>query len=146
LCLATECHARYSGIAITQPAPSQYVDAGSATVVARLDVNPGIGRADPSFLTLRLGLPDGGTAGSSGLPIQSAGVYSGPLNPAFDGPYILTASYTDAGLTSPQVAITLDRIPPAFVVVVPSHGRTGVYVDPAQPTAWRRDDMVTLGI
>jgi hypothetical protein len=146
VCRATVCYARYSGIAITQPVPNQYVDAGSATVVAQLVVAPGNARADPSFLTLTLGLPDGGTAGSGGLPIQSAGLYSGPLNPAFDGPYILTASYTDAGLTSPQVAITLDRIPPAFVVVVPSHGRTGIYVDPTQPTAWRRDDMVTLSI
>ena len=152
-CVGLQCQNRYSGIVIIQPSDGAFLDGGTPVFVfARLIVNPGFLRQDPSMLALLIGLPDGGST-SGTLPILDVGLYESTLVPMGDGPYRLVGRYDAANLNSSPINVTILTIPPSFILAIPTPppGPDAGYLNSIDPgllgdAGWRRDQVMLLGI
>jgi hypothetical protein len=144
-CIQNACSPRYTSLVITSPVEGSEVDA-SVPVAVSLNLTSGHDRSDPESIVL-VALTDGGIPDEVTLPSVDAGLFAGTWHPGMQAQYFLQASWSDAGLLSTIIAVTVDWTPPEFSLSVPSPTRPGpAYLDPALPNAWRRDELVQVSV
>jgi hypothetical protein len=146
-CIGQSCLSLYTSIQIVAPGPNAFVGP-SLTVAANLNVVMNLTRNDPSGLNFAAS-PTSGAIESAILPLVGDGTFVGTWAPAQEGAYSLSVSYPDAGLTSVPITVYVLKTPPAFNIQVPAPPRDGgIAIDPAPgfAGAWKRDEVITLGI
>lgn len=140
------CVPRSQALRILQPADSAHVN-GATRVEVALDV----ATVNPASIVLTITKQNQAPTTLS-LKREQPGMYAAQWTPSQGaGAYTLHASVPDTGLESAPVTVVLDSEAPAFnVEVPPPTGSPSVGVlrlrDPDAPTAWRRDERVTVTV
>lgn len=144
------CGARYQGIRLSAPAAGTVFRLGT-TVLAELDVQPGVARNDPSELFLGVSGPGGN--GSLSVPRVGDGAYGVTWAPSPDGPYTIVAAWPEAGLSSAPVNVLVDNLAPTFALELPLVKRQADagafnFIDPTPgyENAWRRDQVLVANV
>jgi hypothetical protein len=144
--LQSLCLPRNQALRFLQPENNARVR-GSIPVEVLLDV-AGVA---PNSLVLTI-TREGGGPSTLTLRRQQAGSYTAQWTPSRDaGSYELRASAPEAGLESAPVTVVVDNDSPAFSLEVPAPGglpSVGALMvrDPEAPTAWRRDERVSVTV
>ncbi|HEX8700497.1 MAG TPA: hypothetical protein VF815_16730 [Myxococcaceae bacterium] len=162
------CVPRFTGVSILSPANNSFlsnntdggVDGGTVEVMAELVANRNLSGTPqfPPALSFTASLSGGGTAGSFGTVARDGGLYSVPWTlPMVQDQISLTAAYPNpAAQLSSTVTVTVDSVPPAFVIsfspppirATPGNITIADQRDPAQgfDLAFRRDETVTVTV
>jgi len=140
------CIPRAQAIRILEPANNAKVKG-----VTRVEVVVDVADVDPESLVLTVTF-QGQAPTTVSLKRQEPGRYVGQWTPnKGEGSYELRVSTPDERLSSEPVTVVSDDDTPAFTIVVPAPGgpaSAGALIlrDPQAPTAWRRDERVTVTV
>lgn len=146
---SVSCVARYT-LELT-PADGTVVGAGPVTVTATLKVGPGFNATYPDHLNFTAVASDGSEAGTFSAPMVDGGVYTSNWTPpSREGTYQLRVSYPEQGGPSATAGLTVN-LPPSLALLPTAASPAAtdggfVYADPQAPTAWRRDQTVSVRI
>ncbi len=143
---------RYSELKLLTLAESNVVGGAPVLVQARLELESGARPVYPPQLNLTVTPATGGTPAVLTLQSTAEGTYGAEWTPPpGEGTYTLQVAHPESWGPSRSVQVTVDRTAPVLLIQVPEAQPTAskngfTYADPAQNSAWRRDQLVVVRV